>query len=93
MKTNIEVSEKDLSKIGHSACCALDGSNRTSILCNVETSNIEEMFLRSILKCFDEEYTIDEINDHVETLPDGEEHLEIEFIISMPFDKYHKCIR
>lgn len=57
---NIQVEKKDIRKIGNT-CYNEEGF--LAIECDGDTSNIEEILLRSILKCFGDEYKIIETKD------------------------------
>ena len=52
---NIEVVKEDIKRIGHT--CYNEGGF-LAIVCDGDTSNIEEILLRSILKCFGDEYKV-----------------------------------
>ena len=51
----IEVEKSDITRIGHT-CHSKDGF--LEIFCKPDTANLEEILLRSILKCFGEDYII-----------------------------------
>ena len=56
VKTFVEVQADDIRKIGGTIC---EGDNGfTHFLCDTATANIEEILLRSILKCFGDDYRI-----------------------------------
>lgn len=61
---NIEVQKEDIKRIGHTAFKDDDGNSL--IICNGDTCNIEEILLRSILKCFGEEYKIVDTEDWID---------------------------
>lgn len=82
---NIEVTKKDIKRIGNTL--QGDENGNTCIVCDGETSSIEEILLRSILKCFGEEYKILSSNDFVWNEGDPMEKWDIEFHTNLPFDK------
>ena len=54
VKTFVEVQADDIRKIGGTIC---EGDNGfTHFLCDTATANIEEILLRSILKCFGDDW-------------------------------------
>jgi hypothetical protein len=83
-KTPIEVSAEDIKKIGGTAFGDDDGF--THILCDLSTANIEEILLRSILKCFGEEYCIVACEDW--EWDNGIQ--QIEFVTNLPWESYGK---
>ena len=80
--TNVMVSEKDIRNIGHTQF--KDDSGMLSIICNVETANIEEILLRSILTCFGNEYVITNNEDFIWTDVEGKEVIDILFRTNLP---------
>ena len=50
---NIEVKKEDIKKIGNTK---YNEGGFLAIVCDGDTSNIEEILLRTILKCFGDEY-------------------------------------
>ena len=61
MKTFIEVEKRDLDFIGHTH---YDEGGKLAIVSSNKTSYIEEILLRSILKCFGEQYKIVDTYDY-----------------------------
>ena len=85
---NIQVEKEDINKIGYTGYKE-DGF--LAIICNGDTSNIEEILLRSILKCFGEEYHIVSSEDYIWQDNDGEEVYDIQFTTNLPYDIYMEC--
>lgn len=52
---NLTVGKEDITRIGNTA---FEQDGNLSIICSAETSNIEHILLRNILKCFGEQYKI-----------------------------------
>ena len=52
---NIEVKKEDIKKIGNTK---YNEGGFLAIVCDGDTSNIEEILLRTILKCFGDEYKV-----------------------------------
>lgn len=81
---NIEVTKDDIKKIGHT--CYNEGGF-LAIVCNGDTSNIEEILLRSILKCYGENYTVTNVLEHIckddEDLIDG-----YTLVTNLPFEMF-----
>lgn len=77
---NIEVTKQDIFKIGHLMCGSTDGG--TCIFCNIETASIEELLLRSILKCFGD-YKI--VENHYDN-DDGRLVNSIVFVTDLPYE-------
>ena len=83
---NIEVTKEDIKRIGY-ACYNEDGF--LAIMCDGNTCNIEDILLRSILKCFGDEYKVIKREDYIwENEEDGEEVYDILFITNLPYEKY-----
>ena len=85
---NIKVKKDDIMKIGTTG---YNEDGFLAIICNGDTSNIEEILLRSILKCFGEEYYIVSVEDYIWQDDDGEEVYDIQFITNLPYDIYMEC--
>lgn len=85
---NIQVEKEDIRKIGN-VWSNEDGF--LAIICNGDTANIEEILLRSILKCFGEEYHIVSSEDYIWQDNDGEEVYDIQFTTNLPYDIYMEC--
>lgn len=85
---SIEVEKSDIWKIGR-GCWGNNGVYLT-IDCNVDTVNIEEILLRSILKCYGEDYTVTNVLEHIckddEDLIDG-----YTLVTNLPFEIFEKC--
>ena len=75
---NLQVEQSDIKNIGHTVYPS-DG-NLTIFVGSLQTANIEEILLRNILKCFDEEYVILFIEDR-----EGD---NVGFITTLPWDIY-----
>ena len=58
----IEVEKEDIRKIGN---VWSNENGFLAIICNGDTANIEEILLRTILKCFGEEYHIVSAEDFI----------------------------
>ena len=82
---NIEVVKEDIKKIGHT--CYNEGGF-LAIVCDGDTSNIEEILLRSILKCFGDEYKVIKREDDIWEDSKGEEVYDILFITNLPYEIY-----
>ena len=81
---NIEVKKEDIKKIGHT--CYNEGGF-LAIICDGDTCNIEEILLRSILKCFGDDYKVEAEDDIWEDI-NGEEVYDILFITNLPYEIY-----
>jgi len=75
---NLIVGKEDIKKIGHTT---YEEDGNTVIVCSIDTANIEEILLRSILKCFGDEYEIISSKD-------GYEDDDILFFTNLPFETY-----
>ena len=86
---NIQVEKEDISKIGYTG---YKENGFLAIICNGDTANIEEILLRSILKCFGEEYHIVSSEDYIwqDDEGDGDDVYEIEFITNLPYEMFEK---
>lgn len=82
---NVYVTANDIDKIGNTHFKD-EETGYLSIICSVETSNIEEIFLRSILKCFGEQYVITDTEDFIWDNVDGKEMIDILFKTNLPGD-------
>ena len=82
---NIYVTANDIDKIGNTHFKD-EETGCLSIICSVETANIEEIFLRSILKCFGEQYVITDTEDFIWDNVDGKEVIDILFKTNLPGD-------
>ena len=74
----IEVEKSDITHIGHT-CHSKDGF--LEIFCEPDTANLEEILLRSILKCFGEDYMIvkSEDADYMDS---------ISFLTNLPYEVF-----
>ena len=81
---NIEVTKEDIKKIGYA--CYNEGGF-LAIMCDGDTCNIEEILLRSILKCFGDDYTVTNVLEHIckddEDLIDG-----YTLVTNLPFELF-----
>ena len=85
---NIEVTKEDIKKIGHT--CYNEGGF-LAIVCDGDTSNIEEILLRSILKCFGDEYKIIKTEVFIWKNEEGEEEVfDILYITNLPYELFEK---
>ena len=82
---NIEVTKEDIKNIGY-AC--YNESGFLAIMCDGDTCNIEEILLRSILKCFGDDYKVVKAEDDVWEDINGEEVYDILFITNLPYEIY-----
>lgn len=84
---NIQVGIKDIKKIGKTHF--KDEGGVLAIICDGDTSNIEEILLRSILKCFGDEYKIIETKDFIIWGDRGQEDvIDILFVTNLPYEMY-----
>lgn len=79
MTMNIEVEKSDITRIGHT-CLSREGF--LEIFCEAGTANLEEIILRSILKCFGEDYRI--ISSDDETMD------SVSFLTNLPYELFKK---
>ena len=84
---NIEVVKEDIKKIGNTK---YNEDGFLAIICSVDTANIEEILLRSILKCFGKNYHIVDSEDFIWPNEDGEDVIDIQFITNLPYEVYQK---
>ena len=63
---NVYVTANDIDKIGNTHFKDED-TGYLSIICDGNTVNLEEIFLRGILRCFGEQYVITETEDYIWT--------------------------
>lgn len=82
---NVYVTANDIERIGNTMYKEEDGT--LAIVCDSATASLEEIFLRSILKCFGEEYHITETEDFIWEDKDGNEVVDILFKTNLPKDK------
>ena len=86
----IEVEKEDIRKIGN-VWSNEDGF--LAIICNGDTANIEEILLRSILKCFGKNYHIVVSEDFIWPNEDGEDVIDIQFITNLPYEMFEEVGR
>ena len=85
---NIEVTKKDIKKIGYA--CYNEGGF-LEIMCDGDTYNIEYILLRSILKCFGDEYKIIKTEVFIWKNEEGEEEVfDILYITNLPYELFEK---
>ena len=85
----IEVTKEDIKKIGHTC---YNESGFLAIVCDGDTSNIEEILLRTILKCFGDEYKVIKAEDDIWEDKNREEVYDILFITNLPYEIYDMII-
>lgn len=86
---NIQVEKKDICSIGINHIPSEEGN--LIIFCDEMTAYIEEIFIRSILKCFGENYEIIATEEYVEGYNDDKEVYTV-FITNLPYEKYKNII-
>ena len=85
---NIEVTMEDIKKIGFA--CYNEGGF-LEIMCDGDTYNIEYILLRSILKCFGDEYKIIKTEVFIWKNEEGEEEVfDILYITNLPYELFEK---
>ena len=84
---NIEVTKEDIKKIGNTK---YNEGGFLAIICNGDTSNIEEILLRSILKCFGDDYKVIKAEDFIWKNEEGEEVYDILYITNLPYELFEK---
>ena len=84
---NIEVTKEDIKRIGHT--CYNEGGS-LAIMCDGDTCNIEEILLRSILKCFGDDYKVIKTEDYIWEKDEGEVVCEILYITNLPYELFEK---
>ena len=82
---NIQLEKSDIRKIGNTA---FNEDGFLAIVCDGDTSNIEEILLRSILKCFGDDYKVIKAEDYIWEDSKGEEVYDILFITNLPYEIY-----
>ena len=84
---NIQVEKSDIWKIGR-GCWGNEGGY-LAIDCNVSNVNTDEILLRSILKCFGDDYTVTDtleyINENDQDLIDG-----YMLVTNLPFEMFEE---
>jgi len=85
---NLDVQKEDIKKIGYAW---YNGGGFLEIMCGGDTCNIEEILLRSILKCFGDDYKVIKTEDFSIWGENGEEDIfEILFITNLPYELFEK---
>ena len=64
--------------------------NIVAIMCDGDTCNIEEILLRSILKCFGDDYKVIKTEDYIWEKDEGEVVCEILYITNLPYELFEK---
>ncbi len=82
---NIDVKKEDIKKIGHTC---YNESGFLAIVCDGDTCNIEEILLRSILKCFGDDYKVIKTEDYIWENDEGEVVYEILYVTNLPYEIY-----
>jgi len=83
----IGVTKEDIKKIGYA--CYNEGGF-LAIMCDGDTCNIEEILLRSILKCFGDEYKVIKTEDFIWENDEGEVVCEILYVTNLPYEFFEK---
>ena len=83
----IEVTKEDIKKIDYA--CYNEGGF-LAIMCDGDTCNIEETLLRSILKCFGDDYKVIKTEDYIWEKDEGEVVCEILYVTNLPYEIYEK---
>lgn len=83
----IEVTKEDIKKIGNAK---YNEGGFLAIMCDGDTCNIEEILLRSILKCFGDDYKVIKTEDYIWENDEEEVVFEILFITNLPYEVYEK---
>ena len=86
---NLDVQKEDIKKIGNAW---YNEGGFLEIMCDGDTCNIEKILLRSILKCFGDEYKIIKREDDIWETIKGEEVHDILFITNLPYEIFEKII-
>ena len=84
---NIDVKKEDIKKIGNTK---YNEGGFLAIICDGDTCNIEEILLRSILKCFGDDYKVIKTEDYIWENDEEEVVFEILFITNLPYEVYEK---
>jgi len=82
---NIEVVKEDIKKIGNTK---YNEGGFLAIICDGDTCNIEEILLRSILKCFGDDYKVIKTEDYIWENDEGEVVYEILYVTNLPYEIY-----
>ena len=84
---NIEVVKEDIKKIGNAW---YNEGGFLEIMCDGDTCNIEEILLRSILKCFSEDYKVIKTEDYIWENDEGKEVYDILYVTNLPYELFEK---
>ena len=84
---NIEIEKKDILDIG---CAHYNIDGVYVICCDPNTDHIERILLRSILKCFGEQYIITRVD---ECLLDDDDEEYIMFTTNLPYEMFEEVRR
>lgn len=79
---NIQVEKEDIDHIGHTS---YNENGNFAVICSSETSGIEYILLRGILKCFGKEYKI--IAEY-DTDSEEIEYSDVVFETNLPYSIY-----
>ena len=82
---NIDVKKEDIKKIGNTK---YNEGGFLAIMCDGDTCNIEEILLRSILKCFGDDYKVIKTEDYIWENDEGEVVYEILYVTNLPYEIY-----
>ena len=82
---NIDVKKEDIKKIGNTK---YNEGGFLAIICDGDTCNIEEILLRSILKCFGDDYKVIKTEDYIWENDEEEVVFDILFITNLPYEIY-----
>ena len=82
---NIDVKKEDIKKIGNTK---YNEGGFLAIICDGDTCNIEEILLRSILKCFGDDYKVIKTEDYIWKNDEGEVVYEILYVTNLPYEIY-----
>ncbi len=85
---NIEIEKKDILDIG---CVNYNIDGVFVICCDPNTDHIERILLRSILKCFGEQYIITRVDECLLDDDDDEEY--IMFTTNLPYEMFEEVRR
>ena len=81
---NIDVKKEDIKKIGNTKY----NEGGFLAICDGDTCNIEEILLRSILKCFGDDYKVIKTEDYIWKNDEGEVVYEILYVTNLPYEIY-----
>ena len=84
---NIEVTKEDIKKIGNTK---YNEGGFLAIICDGDTCNIEEILLKSILKCFGDDYKVIKTEDYIWENDEGEVVYEILYVTNLPYELFEK---